>query len=177
MRTLTRLGLGVTALVTAFTLTACGGEDKADGPASLNGGKGNDKAQAAGEDVPKDPKAAMLKFAACMRENGIDFPDPDPNSGGMARAIPAEGDTSKMEKANNACKKYLPKSDYNPDDPKEKDKRAKMHQCLREKGIDVQDGGGGAGSTIKLDGDKEKLEKAMKECGMGAVSVPGAPAK
>ncbi|MCO1575990.1 hypothetical protein M8C13_09510 [Crossiella sp. SN42] len=174
MNTLTRLGLGVTALVTAFTLSACGGEDKADGPASLNGGNKGTEQKAGADDVPKDPKAAMLKFAACMRENGVDFPDPDPNSGGMARAIPMEGDHSKMDKANEACKKYLPKSDFDPNDPKEKDKRAKMNQCLREKGIDIKEAEGGNGATINLGDDKEKAEKAMKECGMGNAGMAGA---
>ncbi|MCK2241398.1 MULTISPECIES: hypothetical protein [unclassified Crossiella] len=175
MKTLTRLGLGATALVAAFTLTACGGgENKGDGPASLNGGnKGNE--QKAGDDVPKDPKAAMLKFASCMRENGVDFPDPDPESGGMARAIPAEGlDKNKMDKASEACKKYLPKSNYDPNDPKEKDRRAKMNQCLRDKGIEVKEAEGGNGATIDFGGDKEKAEKIMKECGMGMAGAGSA---
>ncbi|MGO1056794.1 hypothetical protein [Crossiella sp. CA198] len=175
MRTLTRLGVGVAALVTAFSLAACGGEDKGDGPASLNGGNGKGNEQKAGDEAPKDPKEAMLKFAKCMRDNGIDMPDPDPNSGGIAAQRMDETNMEKFEKANKACEKFAPKSNYNPNDPAEKDKRAKQNKCLRENGLDIKESGEGQGGMITLDGDKEKIEKAMKACGMGMAG--SAPAK
>ncbi|WP_146607429.1 hypothetical protein [Spongiactinospora gelatinilytica] len=59
-----------------------------------------------------DPKThdAMVKFAACMRENGIDMPDPQPGKGFPALAKPAKrprGDAA-MEKAVKACQDHLP---------------------------------------------------------------------
>ncbi len=166
----------MTALMTVFSLAACGGENKGDGPASLNGGNKAGEQQAAGDDVPKDPKEAIQKWAKCMRDNGIDMPE---QSGDGMIALPGiraddKEAMDKHEKANAACKKYMPKSEYNPDDPAEKDKRAKINQCLREKGVDVPDEGSGKAMTFDF-GD-EKLMKAYKDCtgkDMGQVAPRG----
>ncbi|TMR41698.1 hypothetical protein [Actinomadura geliboluensis] len=51
----------------------------------------------------------MLKFAACMREHGIDMPDPKFDGGpggGMSDAMPMPTDNDKMDKATKACAKF-----------------------------------------------------------------------
>ncbi|SDL85141.1 hypothetical protein SAMN04488074_1149 [Lentzea albidocapillata subsp. violacea] len=173
MRTLTRAGLGFSAILTVLALTACGGQGKNDGPASLGGDNKSGQQQAGNDDVPKDPKEALLKYAKCMRENGVDMPDPSDN-GAIAAQPEGGADQEKTEKAAGVCRKYLPKSSYNPDDPAEKDKRAKLEKCLREKGIDFKGAEGGSAGII--DGDPAKIEKALKECGAGE-STLGAPGK
>ena len=67
---------------------------------------------AGGAGAPKmDPQAqdAFLKYARCMRENGIDMPDPDPSKGGLIfRAEDGPGETpEKMEKADRACRHLI----------------------------------------------------------------------
>lgn len=68
---------------------------------------------AAGGRGPKmdDPKMRdqLLKYAKCMRDNGIDMPDPKP---GHALQMPApdEGSRAKFEAAQKACQKYQPGS-------------------------------------------------------------------
>ncbi|RBQ19745.1 hypothetical protein DP939_13560 [Spongiactinospora rosea] len=62
-------------------------------------------------DRMNDPKThdAMLKFAACMRENGIDMPDPQPGKGlQMAKPAMRAGGDAAMEKAMKACEDHLP---------------------------------------------------------------------
>jgi hypothetical protein len=58
------------------------------------------------EDIEK-----MREYAKCMRENGVpDFPDPDPESGGIALAKPADGTGTKedIQKADEKCRDKLP---------------------------------------------------------------------
>jgi hypothetical protein len=65
-----------------------------------NGGPGGGK-------IDQAAQANMLKYAQCMRENGVEkFPDPDPNQGGMR----IEGDIANdpdFEKAQKACEQYM----------------------------------------------------------------------
>jgi hypothetical protein len=56
----------------------------------------------------KDPKVRdkYARFAQCMRENGVDMPDPDPDG---RLKVPYRGvDRSRIEKARDACKALLP---------------------------------------------------------------------
>ncbi|MEU7583575.1 hypothetical protein AB0B50_39055 [Streptomyces sp. NPDC041068] len=58
----------------------------------------------------------------------------------------------------------------------EADKGFKQRECLRKHGLDVAEpksGQDAAGITIGGDMSKEKMEKAMKECGMGGGSKGG----
>ncbi|MFC4531127.1 hypothetical protein [Sphaerisporangium dianthi] len=59
-----------------------------------------------------DPEArdAMLKYARCMREHGIDMPDPKPGEG-MFLKMPKNGGAEaekKLEAAQKECEPYLP---------------------------------------------------------------------
>lgn len=58
----------------------------------------------------KDPKVRdqFVKFAQCMREHGVNVPDPGPDG---TLKIPSEGiDPGAAEKAREACKGRLPGS-------------------------------------------------------------------
>ncbi|AGM09834.1 hypothetical protein AB0E55_24640 [Amycolatopsis keratiniphila] len=58
-----------------------------------------------GEIKPPSPEELdkMRKEAKCMREHGIDFPDPDPSGKGAAMTLDAGGDPKKFEEAAKAC--------------------------------------------------------------------------
>jgi hypothetical protein len=54
-------------------------------------------------------QAAALKFAACMRKHGIDFPDPTIQSNGMVtQQLQVDPNDPSFQAAQDACKKYLP---------------------------------------------------------------------
>ncbi|MFC7647395.1 hypothetical protein ACFQX6_47920 [Streptosporangium lutulentum] len=55
-----------------------------------------------------DPKRLdeMVKFARCMREQGIDMPDPEP--GGGIRLTMPKGGEQKMRAAQEACEEFAP---------------------------------------------------------------------
>jgi hypothetical protein len=65
----------------------------------------------AGGVVPEgnDParQDAMLKFAKCMRDHGVNVPDPKPGEGLKVQA-PEGGDRAKAEAAQKACRELLP---------------------------------------------------------------------
>lgn len=183
---LSRTVIGACALAAASTLvlSACSqgdsgkdGKDGKDKVASL--GDKNSASGASGGDKNTSEKAAgekgdLVKYAGCMREHGIDMPDPDPGSGGMMHAMPAQGgpDAKKMEDASNACRKWLP----NGGEVSEKDKakfrenNLKMAECLREHGLNVPDPGPDGGMGFRLDAgtDPQKTDEAFKACSPGA---------
>ncbi|MGI5503223.1 hypothetical protein [Lentzea sp. CA-135723] len=156
-----------------LALTACGSKDQA-------------------ADAKKDEKGDMLAFAKCMRENGVNMPDPkeDGSGGIMIEAMPADGggeggapDMDKMNAANEACKKHLPNGgEFKPPSPEEQDKMRQQAKCMRDKGHDWPDPNfdGGAGSTseaIQLpDMSDDKVKQDMKDCGMGEGMVAVRPA-
>src|SRR5689334_13568354 len=70
----------------------------------------------------KDEKGDMVKFAQCMRENGVDMPDPKEDGGGVGITIGGEDgaalDPEKMKTAHEACKKHLPNGgEFKPPSP------------------------------------------------------------
>jgi hypothetical protein len=55
-----------------------------------------------------DPKRLdeMVKYAQCMREQGMDMPDPQP--GGQFKVKVPKGGEQKMKTAQEACKEFAP---------------------------------------------------------------------
>lgn len=120
----------------------------------------------------KSDEDKMREFAKCMREHGVDMPDPDDSGHVQGRAISADGaDGDKLQKADEACKSLLPNGGKpKPLSPEDLDKQRKTAKCMREHGIDMPDpdpNNPGMAISLGSDGDKDKLDKAMKECGMG----------
>lgn len=128
-------------------------------------------------DAKKDDKGDMVKFAQCMRDNGIEMPDPkqDDNGGVMIEASPGDGgpiDEDKMKTAHEACKKHLPNGgEFKPPSPEEQDKMRQQAKCMRDKGYNWPDPkfeGGGAAETMELPNmDDDKVKQDMKDCGLG----------
>jgi hypothetical protein len=80
------------------------------------------------------------KFAACLRENGLDVPDPDPNGEGMFQALPkSELNSGKVQKALQACRSVAPVRDAKELSPADQDKMRQFAACMRENGIDLPD--------------------------------------
>jgi hypothetical protein len=95
-------------------------------------------AEAADSGAAGGDKEAGLKYAQCMRENGVpDFEDPrfDEN-GEMELNLPQGVDPKSVQPAQEKCKQYLPNGGepekMNPDDVKKFQVYAK---CMRENGM------------------------------------------
>ncbi len=172
----------IAGAVFALVAGCGGGGDGGDEVASISAppGAGDGKQQA--DNVSDEDK--MRDFAKCMREHGIDMPDP--KTDGDDRATISLGgadgiDEGKMKAADEACRKLLPNGgEMKPPSPEDLDKMRKEAKCMREHGIDMPDpdpaAKGGAIALGDASADPEKFEEAAKTCGLG-LTMRAAPAK
>lgn len=139
---------------------------------------------------PAQAKKAMLKFARCMREHGVDMPDPkvtSDESGGTQVIIGGPGgpggsdgglnpESATFKRAEKACRKYMRDVIDTADAPKldpEQEKKMRLQalkfaRCMREEGIDFPDpqfeGGGVTQRVTKNAADNPRFEAAQKRC-------------
>lgn len=76
-----------------LVVAACGGEGTA-GIASLQEDTAGDASSTTAAAAATDPEQAMLDFTQCMRDHGIDMPDPEVNTagGGFSFGITVQGE-------------------------------------------------------------------------------------
>lgn len=147
-------------LALALVLSGCGSDgDTADEVASASGqGSTSDSDDAISEE---DSQEAGLKFAQCMREHGIEMEDPKEGRIEI-KGGPAQNDT--MEKAQEACQRYLPK--ISEADRKEATERGlEFAQCMRKNGVEEFPDPEGAMMRMNEDiADDPDFEQAQEEC-------------
>jgi hypothetical protein len=172
MRRDLRLALAVLGL--GLALAACGGSPDGDRVASLSGDGATGTTNGAAKDADKDPQQAALDFARCMREHGVNMPDPEVDDQGRIRVrIGAGGerpDPKKLEAAQQACGDLMGGGDGDRQlDPAERDAMVAFARCMREHGIDMPDPTGD-GLMLRRDGDQgpdpdsEKFQQAEQAC-------------
>jgi hypothetical protein len=141
-------------LALALAVAACGGGGgKGDGVASLGGGKAT--ATTSPGNSGKDFKQMALAYARCMRQHGIDMPDPKFDAAGrMAGQLPAGvgPDDPKFKAADQACKQYAPSGEPDKVDPQVQQQMLAYARCMRQHGINIPDPKPGEG--IGVDGSK-----------------------
>jgi len=154
--------LFLVAVAATASLAGCGAEDN---PTS-SGAKPSQSQETAN-------RKAMLDFARCMRENGVDMPDPQFEGGKVTQRM-SKTNPDTMRKAEAACAKYRDKvkAPEMSDAQKEEFKKAALAnaRCMREHGIDfpdpVFDPNGGARVKIdkRLNPEGAKFQAAQKAC-------------
>ncbi|GGT65674.1 hypothetical protein GCM10010177_23370 [Actinomadura citrea] len=162
-------GWGVVAVLLLGGVAGCGDGGGGSGVASAGGVTASGSASPGKSVSPED---AQLKFAQCMRENGVDVPDPGSGDEHALR-LGKGGDRSKLEAALKKCQSWLQAGGKMPDlkDPKVRDQYVKFAQCMREHGVDIPDPG--PDGQIKLPTgqvDRGQAEKAREAC---KASLPG----
>jgi hypothetical protein len=165
-------------------LAACGGGSSDGGVATLNGDATGDESGDEGatkELTEEERQQAMLDFAKCMREHGVDMPDPqfDDNGRGAMVIGGADGgpppDESVMQAAQEACQPLMQDViDSAPQDmdPEEIEKRQQealdFAKCMREHGIDMPDpqfgGGGRMTQSMTADPNDPNFQAAQEAC-------------
>ncbi len=181
---MTKRYLAVASLALALLIGACGdGDPKTTGVATADGSRTTTTAKGAAK-TKSDPQSASLAYVKCLRANGVDMPDPDPN--GMIQIAPggAGPGQDEMQSLDGKCKaerEALQGSMGEPDKDFQ-DKALKMSRCMREQGIDMPDPKmeNGGGATINL-GDEQldspEFKKAQATCSKQVgMPEPGAPA-
>ena len=190
--------LALLAAAAALMVAGCGGSEDGQGIASLERATGDSTTTTATAEV--DREQAMLDFAQCMRDQGVDMEDPTVDENGnlrMARPSgsreggafdPAEREV--MEAARDACAAYLEgfAQQFEGRDLTEmQDLMLEYAQCMRDNGIEMEDpdfsaegGGPGAGGRLGFDASQYDLsdpafQAANEACQevFGASGLPG----
>jgi hypothetical protein len=124
--------LAAVPLLLALPLAGCGAASRSPSVASAgNPGNGAPTTPAAS----LSPQQKALKFAQCMREHGVDMPDPDVSSGGTVRIGGPGVDLSKADAALAACREFSPIGAGNRPDPAGQENMRKFAQCMRDNGV------------------------------------------
>ena len=174
----------VVALVAmAVALTACSSAAAGPSVASLEDPGGS--AAPSQSSVPTDPQEAFLAYAACMRENGVDMPDPEiveDDGGGETKGFgiqvggPAGSvDKEKFRAADTECRKHLANvvgAGKGPNlSPEDEEKLLQFARCMREHGIDMPDPQNGGmiinedeGNGPKIDPNDPDFQAAQEAC-------------
>ncbi|MFJ7209889.1 hypothetical protein ACIQWR_41030 [Streptomyces sp. NPDC098789] len=155
------------ALLTGMALfvTACaGGVGGSDG--KKDDKKESSNSASGGGDSGADADKA-LKTRKCLRDNGIDAPDPKPGEDPRGMTLGAGGgDPEAMKKAFEKCGLQAPGSGEIPQATK--DKALKTAKCMRDHGFDMKDpefnGGAMTGTTIPDGADKDAFMAQMNKC-------------
>jgi hypothetical protein len=166
MRSHTSIRVLAAALLAAGALTvaACGGDDEASG--------------ATAADRQSKVREAALDYARCMREHGVDMPDPTFEGAGIRQTGPDErAPRAKVTAAQEACKKYLESiepPELTEEQQQEFKEAALAHaRCMREHGIenfpDPIVGEGGRltqrlDSRSGIDPESSEFQAAEKAC-------------
>ncbi|PRX98071.1 hypothetical protein [Allonocardiopsis opalescens] len=150
----------VPALLLAAGLAGCGGGaqgDETTGTGAAGGGAATGAA-AAGE--------AMLAFYDCMRDHGIDVPDPDPNNPRIDTSQ-FDMDDPATQEALQDCRSEMPNGGEPP--PADEERMAAMRDftaCMQENGIDMPDpnADGSLSMPEGADPNSAEFQEAMGAC-------------
>jgi hypothetical protein len=158
--------VGIAAAALAGTMVACGGSPKssASGPSSTN------------------PTDQAVKFAQCMRQHGVNMPDPKPGAGGrfgLQVEVKGGAGKQKLDTASQACRKLLPnggRPNLTPaQQAKFRDAALKFAQCMRAHGVQVPDPGQGGGIIqMRRSQNSAAFKSAMTACQSNLPFKPGA---
>jgi hypothetical protein len=154
----------LTAIVLVILVAACSGATGGPGVATL------DDPEASGSPTPApsqlSPQDAALAYARCMRENGVDMPDPQVSTsgGGGEVRIDQQGgppvSKDKFTAADAVCRHFMAAAAPNGQGPQmsaeDQDKVLAFAKCMREHGVDMPDpdfSSGGFSIQINGSGD------------------------
>lgn len=157
----------VVLTIAALTFAACG-EESGAGP----GGTGTDASAG-------DAADGAFKFAACMRENGVDFPDPEVDGGRIrlgGRHMKINPEDPKFRAAQQNCGKHLERggpADLSPEQQAAaRDAGVKFAECMRANGVENMPDPQADGSMIirrrgessTIDPQSPAFQAAEKKC-------------
>lgn len=191
-----RMRLLVVIAAMSLVVAACGDDASDGGVASLEDiGATPEETPAAG-DATADPEQALLAFAACLRDNGVDIDDPTVDAdGNPVLARPGQGDAPRdpeaFRQARDTCEPLLGGVTLGfglRDDTERQDSLLEFAQCMRDNGYDMPDpdftagpgegGGPGGGPFGGIDFDDPVFQAASEQCsdilaGFGPGQGPG----
>lgn len=124
--------------------TACGKADSNDGIATANGSRPEVSPSASASAA--DRTEQLRQFAQCMRDHGVDVPDPEsgrifvPGGGGGGGARGFDRDNPAFAEALTACRDKLPNGGEPPKlNAEQIEQFRQFAQCMRDHGVNVPD--------------------------------------
>jgi hypothetical protein len=191
-----KIRIAFAAMAMAGMLAACGssadnGSD--DGVASLGSTTTSPDGDEQTTETSLDPQEAMLAYTECMRDEGIDMPDPqfseDGSGGGMVISREASGeegqgpafdmDSEEFQAAEEKCSPIMEAAigsiEVDPEQQAEmREQMLEYAQCMRDQGIDFPDPefgdngrvtmGMGPGGEAPTDAEMEAMDAANELC-------------
>jgi hypothetical protein len=165
-------GLAGAVLALTLTMAACGGGGKANGVASLSGAN---KPTTTTAGSSHDDRQKALEFARCMRQHGINMPDPKFNGNGISQEFSARRggkgpDDPKFKAAQQACQQYLPNGGQpTKPNPQEQQQMLAFARCMRQHGINMPDPKPNGGIEVKggpgtVNPNDPKFKAAQQAC-------------
>jgi hypothetical protein len=132
-------------LLLALGVAGCGGGGgEGSGVASLGGAGGATSTSTTRAGASSDLAQAALVYGRCMRQHGIDVPDPQVEGDRIVPQPPPEREakTPRFRAASQACRTYLPPSGGPPpSSPSAQQRRQALAfaTCMRQQGINLPD--------------------------------------
>ena len=189
------------ALFAAGALAACGGGGDGASPEVASLDEGSATTAAANDDqaepTPEDREEALLEFAQCMRDHGVDMPDPqiseDGNGGILIEQQAGEGgidpESEEFQAAQEECESILEDGmgaiELDPEQQAEMQERLlEFAECMRDHGIDMPDPVFGEDGRVEIRADApegggdpredDDFQAAQEECNEdGGMFGPG----
>jgi hypothetical protein len=191
-------------LLAAGALAACGGGDddaspevaSLDDPAATTDTTNDDSGGS--EPTPEDREEALLDFAQCMRDHGVDMPDPQISQDGSGGILidQREGgsgmdpESEEFQAAQTECEPILQDGmgaiELDPEQQAEMQERLlEFAECMRDHGIDMPDPEFGEDGRVEIRANApddprhdDDFEAAQEECNedKGPIGPGAAPA-
>ena len=199
-------GVAVAATETTTTEEAAADDsasdtDAADADVSVADTDADSGSNASGSDDLTDEER-LLEFAQCMRDNGVEFPDPiveadgtiafglrpGRGGGGQGETLQNIGRDPDLPAARAACQPIIEGvalgpggSNIDETQIEQMDRLLEFSQCMRDNGIDVPDpdpnifspGSGGGSPFGDIDFDDTDVSAAFEVCGERLPARPG----
>jgi hypothetical protein len=192
-----KIRIALAAAAMAGMLAACGssgdGSDGDDGVASLGSTTTSPNTDEQTTETSVDPEEAMLAYTECMRDEGIDMPDPvmseGDGGGGMVIMGDASGeegqapafdmDSEEFQAAEEKCSPIMEEAigsiEIDPEQQAEmREQMLEYAQCMRDQGIDFPDPefsdngrvtmGMGDEGEPPTDAEREAMDAANEAC-------------
>jgi hypothetical protein len=151
-------------LALALAVAACGGGDKRGGVASL----GDDQPTSTTSPGGSDSTQADLAYARCMRQHGINMPDPKTDANGRTEwgELPIDPDDPKFQAARQACRQYRANGGQaQRPSPQQQQEMLAFARCMRQHGINMPDPQpDGRVDTSGVNPDDPKFKAAERAC-------------
>ena len=139
--------------------------------AACSGGGGSDQATSTTSPGGSDSTQADLAFARCMRQHGVNMPDPKVEANGRTVWQLPEGvgpDDPKVKAAQQACRQYRAGGEARRrPNPQQQQEMVAFARCMRQHGINLPDpkpDGSLPGRGSGVNPDDPKFKAAERAC-------------